>query len=152
MTPPKPPGLGDLDIEAVKTVKEEAWPQAQSADELHDALVLCGFLTEEEGERGDTSGGWLPYFEELVEQNRATVLEGVDGNKLWVAAERLCQVKRALPDSVPVPEINIPEKLRETAISREEALVEIIRGRLESRTGYGCRYFGSAWRPGIGRG
>ncbi|NIS75948.1 MAG: DEAD/DEAH box helicase, partial [Deltaproteobacteria bacterium] len=104
--------LGELDVEAVRTVKEEAWPQAESADELHDALVLCGFLTEEEGERGDDAGGWLPYFEELVEQNRATVLEAGDGNKLWVAAERLGQIKRVLPDSMLIPEINIPEKLK----------------------------------------
>ena len=38
--------LGRLDLEAITRVREEAWPDATNTDELHDALVWLGFLTE----------------------------------------------------------------------------------------------------------
>ena len=37
--------LGRLDPEAIARVRSEAWPEAENADELHDALVWLGFLT-----------------------------------------------------------------------------------------------------------
>ncbi len=37
--------IGRLDPEAIARVREEAWPQAESADELHDALGWLGLLT-----------------------------------------------------------------------------------------------------------
>ena len=40
--------LGALDAAAIDAVRAEVWPQAQSADELHEALVLAGFLTDDE--------------------------------------------------------------------------------------------------------
>jgi ATP-dependent Lhr-like helicase len=124
--------LGQLDDEAVRTVKEEAWPQAESPDELHDALILCGFITEEEGERGDAAGSWRPHFDELIGENRAAMLETEGGERLWVAAERLPQMKCVHPGATQVTEIAAPEKLTADHMSREEALVEIIRGRLEA--------------------
>ena len=42
--------LGRLDPEAIARVRVEAWPDAANADELHDALVWLGFLTEAEVE------------------------------------------------------------------------------------------------------
>jgi ATP-dependent Lhr-like helicase len=57
--------LGRLDPEAIDAVRKEAWPQVASADELHDALVLGGYLTAGEGRRGDGEAGWEDYFEEL---------------------------------------------------------------------------------------
>jgi ATP-dependent Lhr-like helicase len=124
--------LGQLDAGAVSTVKEEAWPEAESPDELHDALILCGFITEGEGERGDAAGGWRPYFDELVKENRAAALETEDGKRLWTAAERLSQMKSVHTGAVLLTPITIPERLLEKPASREEAVVEIIRGRLEA--------------------
>ncbi len=124
--------LGQLDAGAVSTVKEEAWPEAESPDELHDALVLCGFITEGEGERGDASGGWRRYFDELVKENRAAALETEDGKRLWTAAERLSQIKAIHTGRALLTPINIPERLLESPASREGAIVEIIRGRLEA--------------------
>jgi len=124
--------LGSLDMEAIRKVREEAWPGAESADELHDALVLSGFLTEEEGERGDEAGGWRPYFEELADGDRAAALKTEEGRIFWVAAERLLQMKSILPDAAAVPEIHIPERLKENDVSKDQALVEMIRGRLEA--------------------
>jgi ATP-dependent helicase Lhr and Lhr-like helicase len=98
--------LGALDPEAIARVREEAWPEAASADELHDALMLLGFVTAEEGARA----GWGAFFTELVADRRGAILHGgVSGAgntpaptpgeagangapprpDLWVAAERL---------------------------------------------------------------
>src|SRR5947199_387129 len=49
--------LGTLDATAIERVREEAWPLVRSADELHDALVILGFLTAEEGRRAGGSPG-----------------------------------------------------------------------------------------------
>src|SRR5690606_30005056 len=57
--------LGILDPQAIAAVRAEAWPQARNADELHDALMLTGFLTEQEIDP------WRPYLEALVADSRA---------------------------------------------------------------------------------
>ena len=41
------PGLGTLDPSAIDKVCTEAWPRATNADELHEALLLMGAMTEE---------------------------------------------------------------------------------------------------------
>ena len=63
--------LGQLDAEAISRVADEAWPEVRDADELHDALMTAGYLTEVEGihARGES---WMPVFEELVSTGRAT--------------------------------------------------------------------------------
>jgi len=40
--------LGALDPAAIQRVREEAWPVANTADELHDALMVAGYLLDEE--------------------------------------------------------------------------------------------------------
>src|SRR6185437_6070841 len=42
--------IGRLDEAAIARVREDAWPDAASADELHAALVWLGFLTEAEAD------------------------------------------------------------------------------------------------------
>src|SRR6266705_3017158 len=44
-------GLGVLDMAAIDKVQNEAWPEAANADELHDALMLLGVMTQEEAQR-----------------------------------------------------------------------------------------------------
>src|SRR5207247_10815485 len=54
--------LGILDAAAIEKVQKEAWPQATNADELHDALMLLGVMTAEEGQQtsgGETGGRFL---------------------------------------------------------------------------------------------
>ena len=77
--------LGALDPAAIERVREEVWPEVRDADELHDALLTSGFLTEAEASE------WAGYMNELVEAGRAARVEG-----LWVAAERRAEVE--LPD------------------------------------------------------
>ena len=43
--------IGKLDPEAIARVREEAWPDARDADELHDALLWLTFMTDEEVQR-----------------------------------------------------------------------------------------------------
>ena len=49
--------LGALDAGAIDAVRAEVWPQARSADELHEALVLAGFLTDDEIGRAIENAG-----------------------------------------------------------------------------------------------
>src|SRR5262249_4018870 len=51
--------LGRLDPEAIARVQQEAWPDAANADELHDALLWLGVLSEAEAEAGGRRE-WLP--------------------------------------------------------------------------------------------
>jgi ATP-dependent Lhr-like helicase len=77
--------LGTLDAGAIARVRDEAWPDARDADELHDALLTAGFLTDEEVARGGS--GWEPLLRALVATGRAA-RTGEPGPALWVAAER----------------------------------------------------------------
>src|SRR5258706_10686014 len=62
-------GIRRLDPEANAPVREEAWPQAESADELHDALGWLGLLTAQEVQAQPAS---TPLLEELVREKRVT--------------------------------------------------------------------------------
>ncbi|HEY2336919.1 MAG TPA: DEAD/DEAH box helicase [Burkholderiales bacterium] len=52
--------LGALDPAAIERVREEAWPVANTADELHDALMVAGFFEDSEIEPR-----WRPLLAEL---------------------------------------------------------------------------------------
>ncbi|HEV8613832.1 MAG TPA: hypothetical protein VGQ73_09975, partial [Gemmatimonadales bacterium] len=91
--------LGALDVEAIARVRDEAWPEIENADELHDALMVSGFLTQAEGRSGRDGKSWDSYFEELVRDRRADQIGG-----LWVAVERAV-LARALPEAGAVREL-----------------------------------------------
>jgi ATP-dependent helicase Lhr and Lhr-like helicase len=59
--------LGALDPSAIVRVREEERPEPRDADELHDALLTIGFLTEDEARAIDAT-----LFETLVSARRAT--------------------------------------------------------------------------------
>lgn len=67
MDPESAADIGKLDPEAIARVREETWPDAASADEMHDALMWLTFLTEEEVAR---ETGWPALIEELRGQRR----------------------------------------------------------------------------------
>src|SRR5438067_5982368 len=126
--------LGRLDQAAIDRVREEAWPSAENADELHDALMQLGFITAEEGRKND----WQGLFEELVNVRRATVLRAVGppatagGSDKWVAAERLNQLRVIYPDAELNPQIEPPANYASDSWTLEDALVEVLRGRLDA--------------------
>ncbi len=125
--------IGRLDADAIARVREEAWPDAASADELHDALQWIGFLTAEEVRRNPA---WGPLLEELAAQSRVARLSAdAEGRaELAFAAERRGLFRALFPErsmtwSAAAGEP--PSSAAEREWGREEALVEIVRGRLE---------------------
>ena len=118
--------LGQLDPEAIQRVKEQAWPEVEDPDELHDALLVVGYLTEEEGRV------WRDHFDSLTAEKRATRLKVTGGHALWVACERLPLFEAIFPDVNPEPPVQVPARELEATWSREEALRELARGRLEA--------------------
>jgi ATP-dependent Lhr-like helicase len=124
--PSRTSDLGALDLDAIRRVKEEAWPRWRNADELSDALGLAGFLDERE-----LGADALPHVRELVRQGRATRMTGTGGGAIWVAAERLTQLRSMFPGARSEPELTLPASLSRP-IEAEAAWVAIVRGRLES--------------------
>jgi ATP-dependent Lhr-like helicase len=128
--------IGRLNPKAIENVRNEAWPEAHTPDELHDALVVLGFLTEAEGKRGPLSNfqdnpdqGWAGFIESLKQSRRAIVITLANNTRLWVAAERLQVMQMLFPAAEIHPFIE-PVAANE-ASDRESALREIIRSRLE---------------------
>ncbi|MGH7476532.1 MAG: DEAD/DEAH box helicase [Longimicrobiales bacterium] len=117
--------LGALDAAAIERVREEAWPSAENADELHDALEAFGFL----GGGGGGESGWADSFAELTAQGRAASVSS-GGATWWVAAERLREIVAVHPAATIEPRLTPPAGF-DAPITREEAIRELIRGRLE---------------------
>lgn len=137
MDPAEAADLGRLDAAAIQRVRDEAWPEPRTADELHDALVVLGFVTEAEGQRGNTRAAngdldfsWQHLFEQLVKDSRATVLD-TGAARLWVAAERLHEFERVYEQAAIEPKIDAVQTHAEPIESREDALRELVRSRLE---------------------
>jgi ATP-dependent Lhr-like helicase len=123
LSPEDASDLGRLDADAIARVRTEAWPDPTNADELHDAMVWLGFVTAEEAQ----APNWQIWLAELAQQKRATKLTTPAGT-LWVTAERLPHFEAIGPTTLD-PVIAAPAGAE--AASREAALVEILRGRLE---------------------
>src|SRR6185369_11293953 len=122
--------MGKLDQAAIDRVREEAWPQAETADELHDALMQLGFVTRAEGEQSR----WQELFAGLVKERRAAILRTeveADGTDLWVAAERLNPLRAIYPHASLEPQIETPASYANEIWSSSDAMVEIMRGRLD---------------------
>ncbi|MGA2792092.1 MAG: DEAD/DEAH box helicase [Roseiarcus sp.] len=118
--------IGRLDPDAIERVRAEAWPDPVNADELHDALAWLGFLTDDE------AAGWGDWLTALAEQSRVTRLRRA-GADIWIAAERLAQFQALWPEGRTDPAIATPDAYAGQDCSRDAALVEILRGRLEGQ-------------------
>jgi ATP-dependent Lhr-like helicase len=104
LDPAEAADIGKLDPEAIARVREEAWPDAGTPDELHDALLWLTFMTEDESR---SNPSWPRLIEDLALQNRVVRIARPNG-VLWAAAER-----RGLFEAL------------------DDSLVDIVRGRLE---------------------
>jgi ATP-dependent Lhr-like helicase len=110
--------LGTLDAAAIARVRDEERPDPRDADELHDALMIAGFLT-----RGET-GGYQTILDTLIAMRRATATcVGI------VAAERIGELIAIHPSAHLVPHVDPPPS-RIRAWTRDAALIEMVRGRL----------------------
>ena len=122
-------GLGRLDPEAIARVRTETWPAPANADELHDALVWLGFVTTEEAEAQPSWNEWLAA---LAAQRRAALLAAPSA-ALWITAERLPQFQAVFPAGPFEPAIAAAGAHAEQTWPCDDALVEILRGRLEGQ-------------------
>ncbi|HXW28965.1 MAG TPA: helicase-related protein, partial [Xanthobacteraceae bacterium] len=119
--------LGRLDPEAIARVRAEAWPDATNPEEVADALSWLGFLSAEEAQ---AQPGWSAWLEGLAREARVAQLSA-PRVALWIAAERLPQFRALFPRADLDPALSAPAGEAECASSRDAALVEILRGRLE---------------------
>jgi ATP-dependent Lhr-like helicase len=81
--------LGALDAAAIERVRREAWPIANTPDEMYDALMVAGYVRESE-----LSPGWRELLADLgpraVKRDGAWIaLERKDDDPLELVASRL---------------------------------------------------------------
>jgi ATP-dependent Lhr-like helicase len=119
--------LGRLDPQAIATVREEAWPGVESEDELHDALMSLGVLAQEEGERS----GWQAHLETLIVSRRAARWL-VRDSCFWVTAEQLPLVRAVYESGHAAPAVEPPAEFAARTWTFEDALLEMVRGRLQA--------------------
>jgi ATP-dependent helicase Lhr and Lhr-like helicase len=119
--------MGTLDQSAIDRVKEEAWPEATNADELHDALLVTGGMPI--ADCGVRIAEWKGWFEALSRSGRAAVLR--TEAPLWVAAEKIPMLRAIWPDARLEPAVTPPERDAAKTWTREDAIRELVRGRLE---------------------
>jgi ATP-dependent Lhr-like helicase len=116
--------LGRLDSEAIARVRAEAWPQPRDPDELHDGLVMVGFMT---GEEITPSNQWRAWLEQLTAEGRVTSAQVSGGSELWVSMERLPELKAALPKA----RFAATAPVANATWDADTALRELVRSRLE---------------------
>jgi ATP-dependent helicase Lhr and Lhr-like helicase len=154
--------LAKLDPEAITAVRAEAWPDVRSADEMHEALNVLGFVTIEEI---DANTGWTEWLKKLASSHRATLFipspacsgGGVGRGEaakfaassdnplptspctqgeeqafggVWICAEKLPLWHAIHVHATMQPTISAPAEFLTQNWSREDALLELIRGRL----------------------
>ena len=118
--------MGALDAGAIAGVREEAWPRARNADEVHEALMTLGAITEAEARDNEH---WEAALAVLAKSGRATrLVSGGDG--LWIAAERLAPMRQLYPQAALEPVIAAPAGYEGGVESPEEALRQLLRARL----------------------
>jgi ATP-dependent Lhr-like helicase len=117
--------LGRLDGAAITRVREEAWPLARNADELHEVLMQLECLTDAEVA---ANGEWPPLMGQLVQASRATRF-CTAGALLWVATERLLHWQALHAAGRCEPTVTVPPEFGEPC-TREDALVAVVRGRI----------------------
>ncbi|MEJ2179661.1 MAG: DEAD/DEAH box helicase, partial [Gammaproteobacteria bacterium] len=124
--------LAHLDPAAIKRVRKEAWPDPRDADELHDALVLLGFVTETEMTSFIQHNNTVhSYLDMLTTEQRIAHCTLMDTHKIWVAAERLHEVQIVFPDYTATSTITAIIDNKNQDYSKQQAILELVRSRLE---------------------
>ncbi|HET9693213.1 MAG TPA: DEAD/DEAH box helicase, partial [Steroidobacteraceae bacterium] len=123
--------LGRLDPAAIARVREEAWPEPTSADEMHDALMWLGFVTAAEVAAGP---GWQDHVHALVADGRVVaspfdLARGPTADVRWVAVERVPLWRALHPGAF--PDVPVPAPYARTW-DMEDACRETVRGRLQA--------------------
>ncbi|MFK2902545.1 DEAD/DEAH box helicase [Dyella ginsengisoli] len=144
--------LGTLDPAAIDAVRDEAWPQVRSADEMHEALDALGAITAAEV----AQHGWSAWIDALEANGRVTRLTtplstalapspplGGEGwgegaavpavpavPTLHTTTEKLPLWLAIHPQASVKPAVTVPPAFASKAWTRDDALREAVRGRL----------------------
>jgi ATP-dependent Lhr-like helicase len=119
-------GLGILDPSAIENVCAEARPRVTNPDELHDTLLMTVLTHSEAAALSPDAATWL---QALADAGRAGQLTGPV--PLWVATERLPLLFAVYPAVRTTPALSAPETARVHRWEHDDALRELVRGRLE---------------------
>src|SRR6185436_11942846 len=111
--------LGALAPEAVTRVRDEAWPQPESAEEVHEALLWMGYVTDEEAPT------WAAWIAELAAAGRVVT----DGER-WFAVEAPRDAKSVMRGRL---EALGPVFLDDPVLRELEGEGAVLRVRLEGR-------------------
>ena len=118
--------FGSLDAAAIERVMDEERPDPRDADELHDALLIAGYLLDGEADAA--------LFATLASTSRATLLSIVEADLqvrlIWIAAERLPDILAVHPAATMNPAIAAPASRTARTWTRAEALAGLLRDRL----------------------
>jgi ATP-dependent helicase Lhr and Lhr-like helicase len=113
--------IGKLDPEAIARVREEAWPDGTTADELHDALQWLGCMTDAEIR---ANAFWPSLVQSLAADKRVTHV-----GSLWIASEQRPMFESLFPEAKFDPDVAVPSTYRKTW-DPGDSLRELVRGRL----------------------
>ncbi len=121
--------IGALDAAAIDEVRRQAWPEATTADEVHDALLTLGVLPLADARP------WAAQLRELVSAGRATQMRLRAETVAFVATERVRLVRALFPAAVFEPEVGdvaYPSMRSAAEVDDESASLEIVRGWMDS--------------------
>jgi len=113
--------LGALDPDAIAAVEAQAWPAPARSDEMHEALMSLGCISEREVA---ANPGWQTWLDELAGAGRACCLQG-----LWLARERLTLLRTLYPHAALIPDVPALPGF-DQPLDADTALVELLRARL----------------------
>ncbi len=119
--------IAALDEEAIRRVIAEVWPQPQSQEELHEALLLLGGATASSlvppirWLSAAQTVQWDAWITGLVNTRRVVVRTIGATSPLWVAAENSELADVLWPSGMQLPETS----------ARESAVLAVVRGWLE---------------------
>jgi ATP-dependent Lhr-like helicase len=122
--------FGQLDAAAIAAVRAEARPIPESADELHDALMLLGVM-DPAHDAADAAEALGAAFTELVRAGRACELR-TSQRSFWVAVEQLPMLGALYSPSVVSPQLPVPAEYASRRWEAADALRELLRGRLQA--------------------
>ena len=117
--------LGALDPAAIERVRQEAWPVANTPDEMYDALMVAGYIRKSE-----LAAHWPALLAELGQRvlekgNAWFALERKDDDPVEILASRM-----EVLGPVTAHELDIPEA--ETALLALEGQGRVLRGKFSS--------------------
>ncbi|MEX2482604.1 MAG: DEAD/DEAH box helicase [Gammaproteobacteria bacterium] len=119
--------LATLDPQAIARVREEVWPQPRRPDEMHEAVLLLGFLAAgESASLGDEASAML---KELAANGR--VVRVCSPQPGWCATERQHEILGLWPTAALARRGAALEFPLAERPPREQALVQLTRSRLE---------------------